>query len=395
MRATRATVWGLVVLTAVLAGAGQAQEAETTGHTAAAWLDRAAAALADVPLEEDPYAKADLTFWIMKAETMAGRDERSAALFGELQKASMMITLQEADAWSSAFLPGGHLLAGRADEAQRAAENLAFDAAIHLDAWQILAEAADAAGDDAVYDDATAKMMALIPKVTAEGVEAAKQEEMAYAGIGSAWYAGNTMRQRGDVENLRRLATAGLTDPMEQAGVSAMLAQVELIGGDADAARAALDKAFELTDLAAKRNHEDAEQDTYWPEAANMLPEIVAAAWVLDGPEAAAARGEAWGELFADEGPQWECAAALHAAEVLRQTRQAEAGRAALTAAVAALDRETEGLMFETVWTARELVLQGRADEAEALAAISGPAAFRSSIALGVAEGLIVLDAAP
>ena len=385
---------GLVATMAAGTVQGQAAVEAAEESPATVWLDRATPLLAEIPTEEEAYTLADLAMGLMKAEAAAGRPERAAALFPKLHEASMKITLMDADTWSMAYLPAGHALSSRADEALRAAENLAFKPAVQLDAYQFLAEAADALGDDAAYNAFTAKMLALFPKVIADGVEEAKTDEFAYAGTYSGWFAAHAMRQRGDVKNLRRLATVGLADPMEQAGVLGVLAQSEWVAGQAEAARAALDKAIELADVAATRNLEDAKDDTYWPDANNAVPELVAAVWLLDGQAAALAKGEDWAVKFADEEVDWKCAAAVHAAEAQRRLGDEEGAAAALTFAVNALNLEPEGFTFETAWAVRGLVVQGRIEEARALAERPGSATFRAATALGMAEGLIGLQGA-
>ena len=369
-----------------------AQEAppmDAAADSLAPKLDALAALVMEVPADEEAYTRMDLLLLLMKAEARAGRTEKNVEHFNQLLAATMKTAVMDGDTWSSAYLPAGHLLAGRDEEAVRAAENLAFQPATQLDAWQMLGEAAAALGDDADYKTYVGKSLDLFPKVIAEGVKEAKDNEWPYDGTFSAWYAAFAYRDQGDVDSLRRLSTIGLAEPMEAAAVRAVLGQVLWVTGDEAAAAAERAAAEQLVRQA--NAGKLAKPDEYWPDASSSLPELLALVWLLEGQDAAVALGEELGKPYVDEALDWKSSSAIHVAEAYR--RRAKPGdeasaKAALDMAIASLDFNVEGIWFDYAWAVRELVHQGRADEAEGLTERPGTVWFRSQALMGWVEGL-------
>ena len=182
-----------------------------------------------------------------------------------------------------------------------------------------------------------------------------------------------------------------MVEPIEQAGVEAILAQQLAVAGRVEEAQAAMNRAVKQTQIGARHREQDPDSERYWPNVFGALPEVLAAVWILESPEAAVARGEAWAEVFANDEYQWRCATALYAAQAFRRAGE-KGSAAALDAAVRTLEETSDSFAFETAWTLRELCVQGRPTEAIALAQRPGPAAFSTAKALGVAQGLRAID---
>ncbi|MEO1237742.1 MAG: hypothetical protein AAFX76_13220, partial [Planctomycetota bacterium] len=262
------------------------------------------------------------------------------------------------------------------------------DAAALLDAHQILAESAAVMGDEAKQSGSFDRMIELFGVVQAEGVaEAADDPEWEYDGTYSAWFASAALREQGDLAGIRRLAETPLVDPMERASLLGIAAQMESAAGNGERARVWADEAEQsLLAANAKRSRRP---DAYFPDATSAVPEVVAARWLVDGRAPALAAGETWAAPYADEELDWKAAAAVHAAAALRRRGDTDDAKTALDTAAAALNRTPDLLLWDARFVAREMVAQGRADEAEATLHGSDHELFNLGWAWGLAEGAV------
>jgi len=382
----------LVQCVCVLLSAGRAMAQEPAADDQPAyWLDEAARAVDRVRAQSPvdlAYEQVDIYFQLTLTEAAAGRQTQALARLGKLRGGAAMISLMAQDNWAMSLLPAALTATGQ-DADLKLTLAMLNEPAAQLDAAIGLAEAYHMIGDDKRYLEQVQRILELQPKAQAEYLELAGSDpHFEFDGTYAGWFAMAVFRDRNDLAAARKLAELEWKDPVERAGVLAVLAQLEASAGNAQKASDLIDGVREGLAEGAKKQAKHG--DAYYADLDTHLPEAVAAVHVTSGPADALRLGE----TYAQPHTIWKRAAWVHAATALRRRGDVDAARGlADQAAALPLPGPDASATYDAKHLCRELVRQGRLAQAKVYAARLDDPTHRAYACLGVAQGLLAKPA--